>query len=88
MDEVILVANACGVALTAENADSQIEYTRNFPSYKTSMLQDFEAGRPLEVEAILGNPVRLARRYQVEVPRMESCYALLRALNSRRNGLS
>ncbi len=88
MDEVILVAGACGICLREKEAVDTMEYTRRFPAYRTSMLQDYEAGRPLEVEAILGNPVRLARRYQVEVPRMESCYALLRALNSRRNGLS
>lgn len=81
MDEVIAVANACGVALTAENADSQIEYTRNFPSYKTSMLQDFEAGRELEVEAILGNTVRLAALHSIPVPHMETCYALLKSVN-------
>ena len=88
MSEVIAVANACGVRLTAEEAEATMEYTRNFPAYRTSMLQDFEAGRPLEVEAILGNPVRLARAHHLAVPRMESCYALLRALNSHRNGLS
>lgn len=81
MDEVIAVANACGVALTAENADAQVEYTRNFPAYKTSMLQDFEAGRELEVEAILGNTVRLAAEHGIPVPHMETCYALLKSVN-------
>ena len=88
MEEVLAVARACGVALEEKDAEATMEYTRNFPAYRTSMLQDFEAGRPLEVEAILGNPVRLARLHRVAVPRMESCYALLRALNSIRNGLS
>ncbi|MBS1370613.1 MAG: 2-dehydropantoate 2-reductase [Lentisphaeria bacterium] len=81
MDEVIAVANACGVALTAENADAQVEYTRNFPAYRTSMLQDFEAGRELEVEAILGNTVRLAAEHGIPVPHMETCYALLKSVN-------
>lgn len=81
MWEVIAVANACGVALTEANAEAQIEYTRNFPAYKTSMLQDYEAGRELEVEAILGNAVRLAAEHGVPVPHMESCYALLKSVN-------
>ena len=55
--------------------------TRNFPPYKTSMLQDFEAGRALEVEAILGNTLRIARRHRVAVPRIESCYALLKSVD-------
>ena len=88
MEEVIMTARSCGVSLKEEDAVNTMEYTRRFPAYRTSMLQDFEAGRPLEVEAILGNPVRLARQHRVEIPRMESCYALLRALNSHRNGLS
>ena len=81
MHEVILVANACGVELTEKNADAQVEFTRNFPAYKTSMLQDYEAGRELEVEAILGNTVRLAAEHAVPVPHMESCYALLKSVN-------
>lgn len=88
MDEVIVTANACGVNLKEEDAVNTMEYTRRFPAYRTSMLQDFEVGRPLEVEAILGNPVRLARKFGVEVPRMECCYALLRALNSQQKRLS
>lgn len=84
MDEVILVANACGVALTQQGAEETMEFTRQFPAYKSSMLQDFEAGRPLEVEAILGNPVRLAHQYGIPVPRMEVCYALLKSVNSQK----
>ena len=79
MTEVIAVANAAGVPLTEEMAAKQREYTRNFPPYKTSMLQDFEAGRALEVEAILGNTLRISRRLGVKVPRIESCYALLKS---------
>jgi 2-dehydropantoate 2-reductase len=51
--------------------------------YKTSMLLDYEAGRPMEVEAILGNAVRIARNLGVSVPRMETLYALLSALEQR-----
>lgn len=79
MTEVIAIANAAGVPLTEEMAEKQREYTRNFPPYKTSMLQDFEAGRELEVEAILGNALKTARRFGVAVPRIESCYALLKS---------
>ena len=81
MCEVIRVANAAGVKLTESLAEKQLEYTRNFPPYKTSMLQDYEAGRALEVEAILGNTLRVARKYGVEVPRIECCYALLKSVD-------
>ena len=79
------LANACGVALSEKDARSQMEYTREFPAYKTSMLQDFEAGRELEVEAILGNAVRLAHQNNVPVPKMEACYALLKSVNLHRS---
>lgn len=81
MSEVIAVANAVGVELTEELAEKQREFTRNFPPYKTSMLQDFEAGRALEVEAILGNTLRLARKYGVAAPKIECCYALLKSVD-------
>ena len=81
MSEVIRVANAAGVKLTERLAEDQREFTRNFPPYKTSMLQDYEAGRALEVEAILGNTLRAARRYGVDVPRIECCYALLKSVD-------
>ena len=81
MTEVIRVANAAGVKLTERLAEDQREFTRNFPPYKTSMLQDYEAGRALEVEAILGNTLRTARRYGVDVPRIECCYALLKSVD-------
>jgi 2-dehydropantoate 2-reductase len=53
---------------------------------KPSMLLDWEAGRPLEVEVILGNPVRIARARGVELPRMQSLYALLRSAQRLREG--
>lgn len=56
------------------------------PEARPSMLQDWEAGRPLEVEVILGNPVRLARARGVELPRTQSLYALVRSAQVMRNG--
>lgn len=52
---------------------------------KPSMLLDWEAGRPMELEVILGNPVRIARRRGVELPRMQSLYALLRSAQEARD---
>jgi 2-dehydropantoate 2-reductase len=41
-----------------------------------SMLQDVKQGRLFEVEAIVGNTVRLARKHAVSMPRLETVYAL------------
>ncbi|KAI1118603.1 2-dehydropantoate 2-reductase [Nemania sp. NC0429] len=51
---------------------------------KPSMLLDWEAGRPMEIEVILGNPVRIARRAGVEMPRLQSLYALLGSMQQVR----
>lgn len=51
---------------------------------KPSMLLDWQGGRPLEIEVILGNPVRIARAKGVELPRMQSLYALLRSAQGMR----
>ena len=83
MSECAAVARAAGVALDDTHIDSQIEFTRQFPPYKTSTLQDFEAGRPLECEAIIGNAVRIAGKYNVDTPVMRSCYALLVSRNQQ-----
>jgi 2-dehydropantoate 2-reductase len=52
---------------------------------RPSMLVDWEAGRPLELEVILGNPVRIARERGVEMPRLQGLYALLRSMQEMRH---
>ncbi|KKF97018.1 putative 2-dehydropantoate 2-reductase [Ceratocystis platani] len=51
---------------------------------RPSMLLDWEAGRPMELEVIMGNPVRIAREKGVELPRLQTLYALLRSLQEMR----
>lgn len=68
-----------------EPPDSTLEMVKNFPDSRPSMLQDWEAGRPLEVEVILGNPVRIAREKGVELPRTQSLYAMVRSLQAMRD---
>lgn len=52
---------------------------------KPSMLLDWESGKPLELEVILGNPVRIARARGYEMSRLHTLYALLRSAQSKRN---
>ena len=49
--------------------------------HKPSMLQDYERGRPMEVEAILGEPVRAAERAGVAVPYMRMLYEVVTSVN-------
>ena len=45
--------------------------------FKTSMLQDYEGGRRLELDAILGAVIELAERARVEVPLLRAILALV-----------
>ena len=49
--------------------------------HKTSMLQDVEQGKPLELEGMLGAVVELAALTEVEVPTLKALYACVSLLN-------
>jgi 2-dehydropantoate 2-reductase len=49
--------------------------------HKTSMLQDVEAGRPLEVEALVGAVVELGRLTETPTPHIDAVYACVSFLN-------
>jgi 2-dehydropantoate 2-reductase len=52
--------------------------------HKTSMLQDLEAGRPLEVEAVVGAVVELGERLGIPMPHTHSVYSCTKLLAERR----
>jgi len=83
MEEVCKVAEAVGHPLPAGVVQENIEGTRRMSPYKSSMLIDFETGRPMEVEAILGNGIRAAKRHNLAVPYMESLYGLLKLVDKK-----
>lgn len=81
MFEVRKIAKREGVPITKKAILSMVERTREMKPYKTSMLLDYEAGRKMEVEAILGEPIRIAKKLKIDVPFMESTYNLLSYYN-------
>jgi 2-dehydropantoate 2-reductase len=73
IDEVIMVASKIGVnQAMLENAKHDIMTRMKARSFKPSMLVDLEAGRPIEVEVIVGDVVRTAAEVDVSVPRCVS----------------
>ncbi|MDD5036726.1 MAG: 2-dehydropantoate 2-reductase [Methylococcaceae bacterium] len=78
MEEIIAIAKAAGYPLPDDTVELNISHTRKMPPYKTSMLVDYEAERPMEIEAILGNAVRYGQRLKVSIPHLESVYALMK----------
>ena len=78
MDEVARVAACDGALLDQPFLQRLITVTEGIGPYRTSMLLDQEAGRPLEIDAIIGEPLRRARHHNIDVPRMELLHALVR----------
>jgi len=77
MEEVCRISEAYGRKLPDDIAGKNLDYTRKMKPYKTSMLLDYEAGKPMEVEAILGNLVRMADEKGIDIPRIRTLYGLL-----------
>ncbi len=77
MQEVYELADADGCKLETDVITKNISATEKMTPYKTSMLLDFEAKRPMEVEAILGNALRFAAKKSIKTPYLSSLYALL-----------
>jgi len=75
MEEVDAVARSLGVELPV-SIDRRIEGAAAVGEHKTSMLQDLEAHKPLEIEALLGSVIEIAEWQKVEVPRLRVLYRL------------
>jgi 2-dehydropantoate 2-reductase len=72
------VAEALGVRF-AIDVDKRIAGGAEVGAHKTSMLQDLERGRPMEIEALLGVVVELSELVGVSVPTSRTVLALVRA---------
>ena len=85
MEEAAEVATALG-ARFAVSIDKRIDGAGEVGAHKTSMLQDLERGRPMEIDALLGAVVELARLVGKPTPLCDSILALLRE-RARQAGL-
>ncbi len=79
MLEAEAVAGALGETLRV-SIDARLDGAAAVGAHKTSMLQDLEAGRPLELEALAGAVVEVARMTGVETPNLEALCGLTRLL--------
>lgn len=80
MLEVEAVGSAYGIHPDI-SVDRRLEGAARVGQHRTSMLQDVEAGRPLEVEALVGSVIEMGRRRDVPTPALEVVYQLTRQLN-------
>jgi 2-dehydropantoate 2-reductase len=83
MEEVERVARRLGVEM-AVTIERRIRGAARVGGHKTSMLQDLEAGRQLEIDALAGSVVELADRLSVDVPHLRTLYGCVKLLDSQR----
>lgn len=82
MKEVIAIAASDGVQLP----ESVIEFMIRSDDpvyYKPSMLIDYEKGNYMEVEVILGNPIKIAQKNSVDAPILTLIYHFLSVLQCK-----
>ncbi|NOT26937.1 MAG: 2-dehydropantoate 2-reductase [Acidobacteria bacterium] len=83
MVETEAVAGKLGIELPI-SIDQRIAGAEKVGAHKTSMLQDYEAGRPMELEAVVGAVVELGERLGVAMPATRAVYACARLLDEHR----
>jgi len=85
MREALAVAERLGSAPKI-SLERRFEGAAKVGNHKTSMLMDFEAGKPLETDVLLAAPVELARLAGVPAPTLEMVHALIDLLTSASGG--
>jgi 2-dehydropantoate 2-reductase len=78
MREVLAIGRAVGVDADID-PEARIDMARVLGKFKTSMLQDLEAGKALEVDGLLAGTLEIARKAKVPAPFTESLFGLIRA---------
>jgi 2-dehydropantoate 2-reductase len=83
MRETESVAAKLGMELPV-SIEQRMAGAERVGGHKTSMLQDLEAGRPLELEAVVGAVVELGERLQIPMPYTSAVYACTKLLAQSR----
>ncbi len=85
MEEVDAVARRLGIEIQL-SIDQRIKGAARVGDHKTSMLQDLEAGRPMEIDALTGSVVELGDRLGIPVPHLRTLYAAVKLLQATATG--
>lgn len=89
MKEIIALAGSEGIELDEKYADTFINFSRDI-MFKPSMCIDCEKGQLMELEVILGNPLKIGKKNGVQTPVLSMLYYLLFLTQSslkEKNGL-
>ncbi|HEX8938417.1 MAG TPA: 2-dehydropantoate 2-reductase [Sphingomicrobium sp.] len=79
MAELAAIGAAIGCPVS-ESGEDRTRVTERLGAFKTSMLQDVEAGRPIELEALLGAPREIARARAIETPALDRLYEVTKLM--------
>ena len=85
MEEAKAIGAAIGCPI-AQSGQERNAVTRKLGAFKTSMLQDVEAGKPLEIDALLTVVREIAQRVDVPTPNLDALLGLTRVF-ARSRGL-
>jgi 2-dehydropantoate 2-reductase len=83
MQEAEAVAARLGIELSI-SIDQRMAGAEQVGAHKTSMLQDYEAGRPMEIEPVVGAVVDLGDRLGVPMPVTRALYGCTKFLDEHR----
>jgi len=70
----------------SQSGEDRNQVTRKLGAFKTSMLQDVEAGRPLEIDALLTAVTEIGERVGVPTPSTDALLGLVRVFSEARRG--
>jgi 2-dehydropantoate 2-reductase len=84
MAEVIAGAKSYDRIISDDFIPDMLDYTHKMKPYRTSMKIDYDESRPLEVEAIFGNPMRVAEQAGIKLPQIEVLYRMLKFVDAQR----
>ncbi|MDZ8221458.1 putative 2-dehydropantoate 2-reductase [Nostoc sp. ChiVER01] len=83
MYEVVAGSKSCGRIIPDSFIQTMLDYTLKMKPYRTSMKIDYDERRPMEVEAIFGNPLRKAQAADVDLPQISCIYQQLKFLDEK-----
>ncbi len=79
MAELAAIGAAIGCPIS-ESGEDRMAVTARLGAFKTSMLQDVEAGRKIELDALLGAPREIARRLKIPTPALDRLYGVTKLM--------
>lgn len=83
MREVVDGAAKCDRHIPDSFIKEMLDHTAKMKPYRTSMKVDYDERRSLEVEAIFGNPLRLAQAAGTNLPQIATLYQQLKFLDNK-----